>query len=263
MNRDFKGVWIPKEIWLTKELTLLEKVLLTEIYSLDNENHCIASNEYFAEFCNCSQSAVTKAIRHLKDLELIEELKYDGRTRKLRVVKFTIESSKIYQSDSENLLPNNIDNNTNNKTIITINSNNGESDQFFGSMQEEKSKPKKPNLYEKCIGVINDFTDDLQVRALLVDYLKFLLALNREKGNVLYVNVFKGKLNKLKDFDKNDWKEIIKQTLDNGWQGFFELKSNSTGKFNDTQNMKNYYADSEYIAEQEEWLRGLHGKTQF
>ena len=26
-NRDFKGVWIPKEIWLNEELTMLEKVI--------------------------------------------------------------------------------------------------------------------------------------------------------------------------------------------------------------------------------------------
>lgn len=38
MNRDFKGVWIPKEIWLSTELTLQEKVMLVEIDSLDNED---------------------------------------------------------------------------------------------------------------------------------------------------------------------------------------------------------------------------------
>ena len=37
-NRDFKGVWIPKEIWLNPDLTLVEKCLLVEIDSLDNEH---------------------------------------------------------------------------------------------------------------------------------------------------------------------------------------------------------------------------------
>ena len=36
-NRDFKGVWIPKDIWLNENLTMLEKVILIEIDSLDNE----------------------------------------------------------------------------------------------------------------------------------------------------------------------------------------------------------------------------------
>lgn len=87
MNRDFKGVWIPKEIWLNEELTLLEKIIFVEIDSLDNENHCTAGNEYFATFCNCSESKVSKAIKKLKELGMIEELSFDGRHRKLRVVK--------------------------------------------------------------------------------------------------------------------------------------------------------------------------------
>jgi hypothetical protein len=35
MERDFKGVWIPKEIWLDERLNALEKIILTEIDSLD------------------------------------------------------------------------------------------------------------------------------------------------------------------------------------------------------------------------------------
>jgi hypothetical protein len=34
-NRDFKGVWIPKEIWINTDLSIIEKVLLVEIDSLD------------------------------------------------------------------------------------------------------------------------------------------------------------------------------------------------------------------------------------
>ena len=49
-NRDFKGVWIPKEIWLNTDLSIIEKVLLVEIDSLDNSDRgCFASNEYLAK----------------------------------------------------------------------------------------------------------------------------------------------------------------------------------------------------------------------
>ena len=41
--RDFKGIWIPKEIWLSEQLSLMEKVLFVEIHSLDNEDGCYAS----------------------------------------------------------------------------------------------------------------------------------------------------------------------------------------------------------------------------
>ena len=91
-KRDFKGVWIPKDIWLNKELTLIEKVIYVEIDSLDNEEHCTAGNEYFAEFCGCSESKVSKAIKKLQDLGMIEIISFDGRHRKIqsRVAKNAI-----------------------------------------------------------------------------------------------------------------------------------------------------------------------------
>lgn len=67
MSRDFKGIWIPREIWLSKELSMQEKVFLAEIHSLDNENGCIASNAYFSEFFNLSKSSVSRVISSLSD----------------------------------------------------------------------------------------------------------------------------------------------------------------------------------------------------
>lgn len=65
MQRDFKGIWIPKELWLLKDLSLIEKVMLIEIASLDNENGCYASNDYFADFFNLSKDRVSKIINNL------------------------------------------------------------------------------------------------------------------------------------------------------------------------------------------------------
>lgn len=90
-NRDFKGVWIPKEIWLNEQLTMLEKVILIEIDSLDNEHHCVASNEYLSNFCQCSISKVTAAVTKLKDLGLIEIVSFDGRHR---ILKSNLKESK-------------------------------------------------------------------------------------------------------------------------------------------------------------------------
>lgn len=67
MNRDFKGVWIPKEIWLNTELTLQEKVFLVEINSLDNEDGCFATNSYFADFFGISKTRVSLVIKSLID----------------------------------------------------------------------------------------------------------------------------------------------------------------------------------------------------
>lgn len=120
MDRDFKGVWIPKEVWLSTELTALEKMIYTEISSLDNDEHCNASNEYLAEFCQCSESKVSAAISKLIELGFIEKVSFDGRNRLLKIRSLT---SKIKKSDYENLevsihYMNNIDENINKENNI-------------------------------------------------------------------------------------------------------------------------------------------------
>lgn len=65
MQRDFKGIWIPREIWLSQDLNLTERILLVEIDSLDGINGCYASNEYFAKFLGISKDRVSKLISGL------------------------------------------------------------------------------------------------------------------------------------------------------------------------------------------------------
>ena len=85
-NRDFKGVWIPKEIWLNTDLSIIEKVLLVEIDSLDNsERGCFASNEYLAKFVQLSESRVAHIISDLKKNGYIIVVFTDGRNRGLKL----------------------------------------------------------------------------------------------------------------------------------------------------------------------------------
>jgi hypothetical protein len=87
-NRDFKGVWIPKEVWLNENLSIIEKCLLVEIDSLDNsERGCFASNEYLANFFKLSESRMANIISDLKKRGFINQIFFDGRQRGLRVVK--------------------------------------------------------------------------------------------------------------------------------------------------------------------------------
>lgn len=118
MERDFKGVWIPKEIWLDERLTALEKIILIEIDSLDNEDkHCFASNGYLAEFCQCSEVKVSNAISKLIKLGYIEQVSFDGRIRvlKSRVTKSEGQTYKNYEADSQKVEANNKENIIDNK----------------------------------------------------------------------------------------------------------------------------------------------------
>ena len=67
LPRDFKGVWIPKEIWQSRQLSLMERVLFVEIHSLDNERGCFASNRHFAEFFGVSERQIRTYIAVLKE----------------------------------------------------------------------------------------------------------------------------------------------------------------------------------------------------
>ena len=86
LPRDFKGVWIPKEIWLSDQLSLIEKVLLVEIHSLDNERGCYASNRHFAEFFGVSDRQIRTHIASLKHKGFISVSIKNRNERVIRVV---------------------------------------------------------------------------------------------------------------------------------------------------------------------------------
>lgn len=232
-DREFKGVWIPKEIWLCKDLTALDRVIYAEIDSLDNENHCTASNKYFAEFCGVGEATITRSIQKLIDKGYIEVVSFDGRHRVIKMIKQTNQND---EAESSKCVANNIDNKqTNNKSI----SKDIDTDFQFGA---KKSQSKKPTLYDKCVSMINEFTDDSILRELLIASLKLFLENSRESGVHFYTNHFKGKLNSLKRLSEDSYEQrkIVQQTLDNGWNGFYEVKTNN-------KKTKNVMTDIEHL----------------
>ena len=71
-ERDFKGVYIPKEIWLTPELTGYERLIFMEVYSLDRKFGCVAKNDHFAEWLGIGERQVQDYLKRLKQKGLIE-----------------------------------------------------------------------------------------------------------------------------------------------------------------------------------------------
>lgn len=115
-DREFKGVWIPRSIWLDTRLSMLEKGILTEIDSLDNEEGCSAGNEYLAEFCQCSETKVSLAIRKLIELGYIYVESFNGRVRilKSRVSESERQTLTKLKADIKKVKAINIDNNIDN-----------------------------------------------------------------------------------------------------------------------------------------------------
>jgi len=96
MNRDFKGVWIPKEVWMDEKLSWMEKLFLVEVDSLNAEKGCFASNAYFGEFFQLSNSRVSEIIKSLVSKGYITTfLIYEGKQVKQRILTPTVPIRKL------------------------------------------------------------------------------------------------------------------------------------------------------------------------
>ena len=153
MERDFKGVWISREVWLDNRLTAVEKVILMEIDSLDyGENGCFASNQYLAEFCQCSETKVSTAISKLIKLGYLTVKSFDGRKRELKSRLSKIERQGVKKEKSE--IQKVKDNNITNKTLTN------------------KSKKERTD-YDN---IINEYTTDEETIEAIFDYVRFFNA---------------------------------------------------------------------------------------
>lgn len=129
MERHFKGIWIPKEVYLNKELSWIEKILFVEIDSLDGEEGCYASNEYFAEHLQVSKGRISKMINKLVKMKYISsELIYKKGTKQIekRVLKNNLTYSQkrlegIVENDHRGIVENDQDNNKDKNNTLYIN----------------------------------------------------------------------------------------------------------------------------------------------
>lgn len=87
-NKDFKGVWFPKDLWLDRNISLTEKSILIAIYNLGWE-YSSATNNEIADFVQCSAATVSRAITRLKNLWYIEDV-WDWEFWMYRVLRLTI-----------------------------------------------------------------------------------------------------------------------------------------------------------------------------
>lgn len=209
--------------WMCNELELKGNDLL--IYALiygfsqDGKTEYSGGRNYIAKTFNISLPTVDKALKNLISRDLIIKICNEQNGVLFVSYKISLPVVKKLYGGSKETLHNNIDNNINNKTISKDIVQNFE----FGA---KKSKPKKESLYDKCMASIVVFTDDEILRSMLAEALKQFLENSRESGTPFYTNHFKGKLNTLKKLSDDNYvqRKIVKQTLDNGWNGFYALK---------------------------------------
>lgn len=108
MDREFKGVWIDRDIWLHPDLTLIEKALLAEIDSFTGDGKSFyKSNETIQEEYKISRPTISKALKKLEGMGFIL-IEFDGRKRKVTYQadrKIFTGSRKESFGQKENIFP--------------------------------------------------------------------------------------------------------------------------------------------------------------
>lgn len=84
-KKQFKGVWIPKEIWEDARITWLDKALLAEIWALSDDDGCFASNEYLAAKFGVAEVTMKNKLSILRKNNYIKTVRFDGRRRWIKV----------------------------------------------------------------------------------------------------------------------------------------------------------------------------------
>ena len=90
-------------------------------------------------------------------------------------------------------------------------------------------KTKRKNLFQKCIDMIHEYTNETKLQDALVQYLELMLEKARTECKPLYANQFKGMLNKLDELVANGdgtHLDIVNQSIMKSYVGFFPANKN-------------------------------------
>lgn len=217
MERDFKGVWIPKEIWLDERLNALDKIIFVEIDSLcSDERGCYASNQYLAEFCQCSETKISKAISKLIKLGYLYVVSFNGRQRELQscLAKNARQNNKKCKAAKQKMQDNNIDNNIVNNSKVRKKE----------GPKEEKNTPDTKPQRETYDEIIEDYTDNRELQNELKEYIK----MRQMKNTPLTNQGLKLLLKELSAFSSSTLYRIgvLQKAIMNGSSRLYELTEN-------------------------------------
>lgn len=192
MQKDFKGVWIPREIWCLGDLNISEKIVLSVANTLsEQDDGCFAKNEYFAKLLNLSKGRISKIINLLaKKGYLKTDFFYHSEIRKVekRKIKVCIEGSCLEPQNDSFVVKNNqgysrkqpyplVANDQDIKNIYKINYNNSLSQL---SETEKNPKIKKPKVDDKVNKTNKKFKSDSEPYKLAL-YLEDCIRFNEPK----------------------------------------------------------------------------------
>lgn len=211
--------------WMVNQLGLksVERDCFAIIYgySMDGESDFHGSLSYLSEITGYSKNSICTALKSLVDKGFI--IKKDEIINNIKFCRYT---SSLYgiQDTCTGIQATCTNNNIINKTYKNVLS----KDNTLAETESENNprNVKKKNLYQKCLDMIHDFTNDARLVDLLVQYLNLLLEKSQHEGKPLYANQFKGMLEKLDTIcTDGHYGEVVQQSIVKGYIGFFPVNN--------------------------------------
>ena len=145
--------------------------------------------------------------------------------------KTTSFSSDVKPGPRHSLMTSYNELNNDNKLNTDISKDISDSESSSDTFQFGKPKQTKPNLYQQCLAIINDYTEDNNIRKMLIEYLDLLLEKSKVEHKPLYANQFKGMLKHLNDLiaskENGKIEDIISQSIQKSYIGFFPVTNNN------------------------------------
>lgn len=224
---------------LIKSLGLHEAILLGELCAEYNywesqnkleDNMFYSTRENIEENTGLNEHFQRKAMKTLQDAGILTIKRKGVPSKNYYGIDFDkiLTSLTTSRTPRRGLVVKTVDlNNNNNKNKqlslskdndINESKHNSEPGSFLGSAGK---KQKKSSMYSQCVALIYDFTDDKEIRQLLITYLGVRLEMNTPLG----VKQWKGLLHALSKLDNQV--EVIQQSINRGYRGFFPVNSYS------------------------------------
>lgn len=248
--------------WMRTELDLKGNDLMVYAiiygFSQTEGQWFTGSRSYLADWCGATRQGIDKNLKNLMDMGLIEkEPKTINGVNYVayRTTEFTGGDNSVDRG-TQLSCHNNIDNKLENTIDINISKDISEAEEsetshsirqglfelseyeqhmFSEDVQKRRrvsteDKPKRLNLFDKCMLAIAESDFDDTVKDALRDYLPVRLAM---KDKPMYgLNQWKGMLNKLAKMSNQA--QVVRMATERGWGGFFdgELQRQRGGKPN-------------------------------
>ena len=185
--------------WMLTDLKLRGNELLVYAiiygFSQDDESWFTGSRQYLADWCGCTVRSIQTILNNLVDKKLIikSEQTHNGIKYCSYAADFT--GGENFSRGDENFSHNNIVNNNSN----TLSKDNDKATPEFNfGVSDEKSKKRTNNeeYLDACL-LINNFTDDKELKKLLGELLDNRLSLASNQRHHFYASTFKHYLDEL------------------------------------------------------------------